>query len=102
MAEHWTTQVPLANPYPEGDRFTHNTTRKDVNHLPPQPQPALTGSSPDIHFKAVTISPEARRIARILGLRSAEYLAQRLIDAEDNITSLVARVEKLEAKKRTA
>jgi hypothetical protein len=52
-----------------------------------------------VHFKQVNITTEARRIARILGLRAAEYLAQRVIDAENNITDLVARVEKLEGRK---
>jgi hypothetical protein len=103
----------LPNPYPAGPRFLHNTQRKDVNavnHQAPAPPPALTGQAPDVFFKAVTITPEARRIARILGMRSAEYLAQRLIDAEDgleeakkilsgaaaSIETLVARVHELE------
>jgi hypothetical protein len=69
-------------------------------HKAPQPRVPATGQSADIHFKAVTITPEARRIARILGLRAAEYLAQRVIDAEDTIVDLVARVEKLETKRK--
>ena len=82
---------------PAGSRWSGpSTQRKDVNHLPPAPAVALTGASPDMFFRKVSITPEARRIARILGLRSAEYLAQRVIDAETTIEQLVARVEKLE------
>jgi hypothetical protein len=89
----------LPNPYPAGPRFIHNTQRKDVNavnHQPPAPPVSVTAPEPPQFFKQVAITPEARRIARILGMRSAEYLAQRVIDAEDTIKSLVARVEELE------
>jgi hypothetical protein len=47
-------------------------------------------------FKAVAISLEARRIARGLGIREAEYLVQRVLDAETTMRELVARVSQLE------
>jgi hypothetical protein len=90
------SQQGLPNPYPAGPRFIHNTQRKDVNHQPPAQPVALSGASPDVFFRKVTITTEARRIARILGMRSAEYLAQRVIDAETTVQELVARVLKLE------
>jgi len=82
----------LSNPFPAGPRFIHNTASK----VEQQPAPALTGQAPAVFFKAVTITPEARRIARGLGIREAEYLVQRVLDAETTVQELAARVSQLE------
>jgi hypothetical protein len=84
----------LANPFPAGPRFIHNTASKVGQQ--PEPAPALTGQAPAVFLKAVTITPEARRIARGLGIREAEYLVQRVLDAETTVQQLVARVSELE------
>jgi hypothetical protein len=63
--------------------------------------PALTGQSDQIFMRPVTVTPEARRLARILGIRQSEYICQRLIDAENAVEKLAARVEKLEARKKS-
>jgi hypothetical protein len=48
------------------------------------------------------ISAEARLIARQIGLREITHLVQRVLNNEDYITQLLARIEKLEAKSAPA
>ena len=90
----------LANPFSTGPRFIHNTASKVGQQT--EPVPALTGQAPAVFFKAVAITPEARRIARGLGIREAEYLVQRVLDAETTVQELVARVSQLETQHQPA
>jgi hypothetical protein len=62
----------------------------------------LSAQTEIVHFKKVNITTEARRIARGLGIREAEYLVQRVIDAETTVQELVARVLQLEKQHQPA
>lgn len=89
----------LPNPYPAGPRFAHNTQRKDVNVTANMNGPSVAPVESYQLRRVTAISPEARHIARqFIGVRSSEYLVQRVLDAEDTIKTLVARIERLEAK----
>ena len=89
----------LPNPYPAGPRFIHNTQRKDVN-AKPEPTPAASATAPVVEetLPVIPISPEARLIARQIGLREITQFVQRVLNNEDYISQLLARIEKLEAK----
>jgi len=90
--------VPLANPFPAGPRFIHNTQRKDVNA--PQPAPPVSVTAPVVarEYKTVYITDEARDVARHLGIRASAVLVQRVLNAEATIVELAARLDKLEGK----
>jgi hypothetical protein len=105
--EEFTWQKNWQIPFPAGPRFIHNTQEKTGHQTPTEgapfkttgaisPQPAPTGQAEAIYFRPVTITPEARRIAHILGIREAEYLVQRVLDAETTVRELITRVSQLE------
>jgi len=86
---------------PAGSRWSGpNTQRKDVNA-----QPATAVSTVPVvqeSIPVIPISSEARLIARQIGLRAITHLVQRVLNNEDYITQLLARIEKLEAKSAPA
>jgi hypothetical protein len=105
----------LPNPYPQGSRFAHNCTRKDINQIPTTPalsaeeannsRLVAAGLPPTApvaaqSYSTVYITDEARHIARHLGIRASAALVQRVLNAESAVAALAARVEQLEKQNR--